>query len=130
MINYRNEAAFSKALVTALRNKGWFVQRIESGETGKGIADIYTVSPTGVAMWLELKRVHMNIPSKINFVDIPWRPGQQAWLSVLHTYKQKVFTLACFDNGILRIPHHTVWQQNLVLIDECTYYKDVRSLVT
>lgn len=130
MINYRNEAAFSKALVTALRNKGWFVQRIESGETGKGIADIYTVSPTGIAMWLELKRVHMNIPSKINFVDIPWRPGQQAWLSVLHTYKQKVFTLACFDNGILRIPHHTVWQQNLVLIDECTYFKDVRSLVT
>lgn len=130
MINYRNEAAFSKALVTALRNKGWFVQRIESGETGKGIADIYTVSPTGVAMWLELKRVHMNIPSKINFVDIPWRPGQQAWLSVLHTYKQRVFTLACFDNGILRIPHHTVWQQNLVLIDECTYFKDVRSLVT
>ena len=130
MINYRNEAAFSKALVTALRKKGWFVQRIESGETGKGIADIYTVSPTGVAMWLELKRVHMNIPSKINFVDIPWRPGQQAWLSVLHTYKQKVFTLACFDNGILRIPHHTVWQQNLVLIDECTYFKDVRSLVT
>lgn len=130
MINYRNEAAFSKALVTALRNKGWFVQRIESGETGKGIADIYTVSPTGVAMWLELKRVHMNIPSKINFVDIPWRPGQQAWLSVLHTYKQKVFTLACFDNGILRIPHHTVWQQNLVLIDECTYYKDIRSLLT
>ena len=130
MINYRNEAAFSKALVTALRNKGWFVQRIESGETGKGIADIYTVSPTGIAMWLELKRVHMNIPSKINFVDIPWRPGQQAWLSVLHTYKQKVFTLACFDNGILRIPHHTVWQQNLVLIDECTYYKDIRSLVT
>ena len=130
MIGYRNEAAFSKALVTALRNKGWFVQRIESGETGKGIADIYTVSPTGVAMWLELKRVHMNIPSKINFVDIPWRPGQQAWLSVLHTYKQKVFTLACFDNGILRIPHHTVWQQNLVLIDECTYFKDVRSLVT
>ena len=130
MINYRNEAAFSKALVTALRTKGWFVQRIESGETGKGIADIYTVSPTGVAMWLELKRVHMNIPSKINFVDIPWRPGQQAWLSVLHTYKQKVFTLACFDNGILRIPHHTVWQQNLVLIDECTYYKDIRSLLT
>ena len=130
MINYRNEAAFSKALGTALRNKGWFVQRIESGETGKGIADIYTVSPTGVAMWLELKRVHMNIPSKINFVDIPWRPGQQAWLSVLHTYKQKVFTLACFDNGILRIPHHTVWQQNLVLIDECTYYKDIRSLLT
>lgn len=130
MINYRNEAAFSKALVTALRNKGWFVQRIESGETGKGIADIYTVSPTGVAMWLELKRVHMNIPSKINFVDIPWRPGQQAWLSVLHTYKQKVFTLACFDNGILRIPHYTVWQQNLVLIDECTYYKDIRSLLT
>ena len=130
MINYRNEAAFSKALVTALRNKGWFVQRIESGETGRGIADIYTVSPTGVAMWLELKRVHMNIPSKINFVDIPWRPGQQAWLSVLYTYKQKVFTLACFDNGILRIPHHTVWQQNLVLIDECAYFKDVRSLVT
>ena len=130
MISYRNEAAFSKALVTALRNRGWFVQRIESGETGKGIADIYTVSPTGVAMWIELKRVHMNIPSKINFVDIPWRPGQQAWLSVLHTYKQKVFTLACFDNGILRIPHHTVWQQNLVLIDECTYFKDVRSLVT
>ena len=130
MISYRNEAAFSKSLVTALRNKGWFVQRIESGETGKGIADIYTVSPTGVAMWLELKRVHMNIPSKINFVDIPWRPGQQAWLSVLHTYKQRVFTLACFDNGILRIPHHTVWQQNLVLIDECTYFKDVRSLVS
>lgn len=128
MLTYRNEAAFSKALVTAMRNRGWFVQRIESGETGKGIPDLYVIAPGGVAMWIELKREHCNLP-RDGSVEIHWRPGQQSWLSGVTARKQKAFTIACFDNGILTIPHHDVWAHNLVLLDLCTYSKDIGDLL-
>lgn len=126
MLTYRNEAAFSKALVTAMRAKGIFVQRIESGETGKGIPDLFIITK-GTPMWIELKRVHGACHR--DYVTIPWRPGQQAWLNDVTKRGVLCCTLACFDDGILQIPHNTIWNKNLVLVVACRYYRDIRSLL-
>ena len=128
MLTYRNEAAFSKALVTAMRNKGIFVQRIESGETGKGIPDLFVITK-GTPMWIELKRIHDTCSHK-RHVEIPWRPGQQAWLYDVRARGVPTMTLACFNDGILRIPHTAIWGKNLVPVELCDYYKDIRSLLT
>lgn len=126
MLTYRNEAAFSKALCTAMRAKGIFVQRIESGETGKGIPDLFVITH-GVPMWIELKRVHGACHR--DYVEIPWRPGQQAWLNDVTHRGVKCATLACFDDGILMIDHRTIWSKNLVPVQVCGYYPDIRSLL-
>lgn len=128
MLSYKNEAAFSKALVTTMRNRGWFVQRIESGETGKGIPDIYAVSVTGVAYWLELKRVHRPVGNSM-VLEIPWRPGQQSWLNAVTMRSQRCRTLACFDDGILEIPHDIIWPRNTVLVEKCRYYKSIKEML-
>lgn len=127
MLTYRNEAAFSKALVTAMRNKGIFVQRIESGETGKGIPDLFIITKW-TPMWIELKRVHDTCSDK-QVVTIPWRPGQQAWLFDVRARGVATMTLACFNDGILRIPHTCLWPKNMVNTALCDYYKDIRSLL-
>ena len=127
MLSYRNEAAFSKALCTAMRAKGIFVQRIESGETGKGIPDLFVITK-GIPMWIELKRIHGTCSGKKN-VDIPWRPGQQAWLTDVASRGITTMTLACFDDGILKIPGNTIWNKNNVPTVFTKYYKDIRSLL-
>lgn len=126
MLSYRNEAAFSKALVTAMRNKGIFVQRIESGETGKGIPDLFVITKK-VPMWIELKRIHGACHR--DYVEIPWRPGQQAWLNDVTKRGMKCMTLACFDDGILMIEHHTIWNKNLVPVQVCGFYPDIKELL-
>ena len=127
MLSYRNEAAFSKALVTAMRAKGIFVQRIESGETGKGIPDLFIITK-GVPIWIELKRIHDTCSDKFT-VNIPWRQGQQAWLFDVRSRGVATATLACFNDGILKIPHHTVWLHDRVPVELCDYYKDIRRLL-
>lgn len=111
-----------------MRNRNWFVQRIESGETGKGIPDIYAVSPGGAAYWLELKRIHKTIGNNPS-VEITWRPGQQSWLNAVTARKQQCRTIACFDDGILEIPHDVVWPANTVLVEKCRYYKSIKELL-
>ena len=128
MLSYRNEAAFSKALCTAMRAKGIFVQRIESGETGKGIPDLFVITK-GVPMWIELKRIHTTCSNK-RVITIPWRPGQQAWLYDVRARNVATATIACFDDGILRIPHTCLWPSNVVNTSLCDYYKDIRSLLS
>lgn len=129
MLSYRNEAAFSKALCTAMRAKGIFVQRIESGETGKGIPDLFVITK-GVPVWIELKRIHTTCSDK-QFLDIPWRPGQQAWLNDVQSRGVMCFTLACFDDGIVKI-QAGIYQANRVPqgFGFTKYYKDIRSLLT
>lgn len=127
MLTYRNEAAFSKALVTAMRNKGIFVQRIESGETGKGIPDLFVITK-GTPMWIELKRVHDTCSGKFA-VEIPWRPGQQAWLNDVSKRGMVCMTLACFNDGIIRVGHERIYTKNLVGYIDMQYYKDIRSLL-
>lgn len=126
---YRNEAEFSKAVCSTLRKAGWFVQRIESGETGKGIPDIYAITPTGVSVWLELKREHCEIGNVPYPVCIHWRPGQQSWLHEIVMRKQHAFTLACFDDVILQIPHYKVHKDNKVLPEQCVCLKSLQELV-
>ena len=129
MLSYRNEDAFSKALCTAMRAKGIFVQRIESGETGKGIPDLFVITK-GVPMWIELKRIHGNIPRYGGqHVIIPWRPGQQAWLTDVQSRGVKCITIACFNNGILLIHHDKIYANNSVLVGLTQYYSDIRSLL-
>ena len=127
MLSYRNEAAFSKALVTAMRNKGIFVQRIESGETGKGIPDLFVITK-GTPMWIELKRVHDTCSDK-QYFTIPWRPGQQAWLHDVTYRGVACMTLACYDDGIIKITHWDLYTANMVCKELVTYYKDIRSLL-
>ena len=123
MITYPNEAAFSNALVKALRNKGWFVQRIESGLTGKGIPDIYTITPTNVPVWFELKRERRPCIQQCEIIS--WRPGQQTWLHNVVKRNQLAYTLAAFDNGIVQIPHTVIWPQNIVDISVCEWYESI-----
>lgn len=124
--SYRNEAAFSKAVVSHLRKRGWFVQRIESGVTGKGIPDLYCIGPGNKALWIELKRVHAEVyPS--NHVTIPWRPGQLAWHMEVSIRKQAVITLACFDNVILSIPAG-IYKNNMVRVSDCTLYYSLNEI--
>jgi len=111
-----------------MRSKGWFVQRIESGETGKGIPDIYSISPAHNAIWMELKRVHACI-GRNKVVEIPWRPGQIAWLSGVCARGQKAVTVAAFDDGILMIPHNVLWRSNQVAVEACIYCKGIKELL-
>lgn len=124
---YKNEAFFSRALVTAMKSRGMFVQRIESGETGKGIPDIFAITQ-GVPMWIELKRIHTTCSDK-HTVTITWRPGQQAWLHEVSRRGMVSFTLACFDDGILKIPSSKLFLNNVVPIFACKYYKNISALL-
>lgn len=125
MLTYKNEAAFSRSLVSAMRNKGIFVQRIESGETGKGIPDIYAIVGTQ-AIWIELKRVHHSIHA---WEKIPWRPGQQAWLHEVWKRGQLSMTLCCFDDAILRIHHKDIYKNDMVNTLLHPRYKTLASLL-
>lgn len=122
---YRNENAFSKAIVAAMKAKGMFVQRIESGLTGKGIPDIYAIQGD-TPVWIELKRVHHDMR---HLEVIPWRPGQQAWLNGVSTRKQCAITLCCFDDCILKIPHDILYHQDIVDTEYCHAYYSIKELL-
>lgn len=129
MFRYKNEAAFSKAVVSTLRKDGWFVQRVESGETGKGIPDIYAINPQGQSIWIELKREHASIGAMPLPVYVHWRPGQQAWLMQVTRLRQRAITLACFDDVILQIDHTKFWDGNKVLPAYCEWYTSIGQIV-
>lgn len=127
MYKYRNEAHFSGAVVKHLRSKGYMVQRIETGSTGRGVPDIYCVSPDGVPMWLELKRVHISAKGRDRAV-ISWRPGQQAWLRQVTRYKQTAFTLVAFDDCIALVHHKQLWANDIILFSKCQFIKSIHDL--
>lgn len=113
---YKHEAEFSRSFVNHLRKKGWFVQRIESGTTGKGIPDIYAISPSGSAWWFELKRNHEETAYMLDQeYIIHWRPGQQAWLHEATLRKQNCATIACFDDVLLFLRHDKIYKNNKVI---------------
>ena len=125
-----NEAAFSAALVKKLREKRWFVQRIESGTTGRGIPDLYVVAPDGSAMWLELKRVHMKVFSKKpSCVNVTWRPGQQNWLRRVHRYGQIACTVIAFDDCFGVVTADKRYEKNIVPTSDIMLFKDMNALV-
>lgn len=128
MYNYKNEAAFSKALVAHLRKQNWFIQRIETGSTGRGVPDIYAIAPDGTAVWIELKRVHKTAKGR-HSLDIPWRPGQQAWLNTVQKmYRQNVCTLVACDDCILKIVHYKIYKNDCVPLCECGEIPSISAL--
>lgn len=127
MIKYRNEALFSRAVCAHLRKQGYFVQRIETGSTGRGVPDIYCITPDGRAMWLELKRVHSSAKGK-DRVTIPWRPGQQAWLNMVHKFRQTARTLVAFDDCIMIVGHSHIWANDIILFSQCQKILSIQDL--
>lgn len=128
MFPYRNEASFSKAVCAKLRKQGCFVQRIETGSTGRGVPDIYCIYPDGTPVWLELKRVHCSAKGR-DRLKVPWRAGQQAWLrEVSKVYKQLCYTLCCCDDVILQIPHTLLHPNDIVLFSKCHFIWSISQL--
>jgi hypothetical protein len=108
------------------------VQRIESGETGRGIPDLY-IRTQKREIWIELKNSY-----KQSIFDskwkIGWRPGQQAWslrykkVCSLHTY-----TIVALRDGFLCIPMIKLYGDNIVGKGECvrfTKIADIRDILS
>lgn len=97
---YPNEHSFVAYFTKQLKNMGYFVQRIESGMTGKGIPDLFAVIE-GIPMWIEFKREHYKIK---DHNKISWRPGQRAWLRCVGV-NMMCYTIVMFDDIIGVITH-------------------------
>jgi len=113
---YKTEAMFSRALCDMLANKPVMVQRIESGETGRGIPDLY-LRLKKREVWIELKNhKDQSIHQRVWFVR--WRRGQQAWAT---KYRQSsglcTFTLVAMKDGYLWIPMLTRYIKNKVILN-------------
>ena len=72
----KNESAFSGVICKNIKDYGCKVQRIESGSTGLGIPDAF-VRTFNTDVWMELKNL---IYPVTHSVQVPFRPGQYAWL--------------------------------------------------
>lgn len=124
---YRSEAAFSSALVSLLRSKGYMVQRIESGETGVGIPDIYALKD-GRHYWIETK----NLPYQEllgGTFKVSWRKGQQAWAQAYRIASGKVsYTVCALKKTIAIIPMVNVFRGNIVPYSECIMCDTVGSV--
>jgi hypothetical protein len=112
---YNSEAAFSSALLKALkiRAKRILILRIESGETARGIPDIY-IRNHDREYWIELKNVkRLSVQSAL--WQIPWRPGQQTWAS---QYKRCSglcsFTIVALRDGYMIVPMLSKFKNNIV----------------
>lgn len=73
----KNESAFSASICKALLAEGVFCQAIESGGTSVGIPDLY-IRTRQTGTWMELKNLIYPIRE---YLEVPFRPGQFAWLT-------------------------------------------------
>lgn len=119
MHQYRDEAAFSRALLRSWENKklGYKAQRIESGLTGRGIPDLFVETPD-YSYWIELKREKTLFLAARAPVSIGWRDGQQTWM--LEKYrasgrKRPCFTLIAFNDCIAAIPMIRRYKDDLIM---------------
>jgi hypothetical protein len=109
---YRSEAHFSRALCNTLLGR-CFYQRIESGETGRGIPDIY-VRTAKTDTWIELKN-----DSRCSIHDstwvIRWRKGQQAWMLNYRQWSGSYcYTVVSMNDGYIIIPMYKRYLKNEV----------------
>lgn len=110
---YRSEASFSQALCRQLTAISVFHQRIESGETGRGIPDLCIFWLTG-EMWVELKR-DPRLSIKDPSWQIRWRKGQQAWMLKYRRASNKLaYTVAVLSDGFIIIPMNKRYVHNVV----------------
>jgi Holliday junction resolvase len=119
------EAEFGRNLTAALRKRGFFVQRIESAVTGRGVPDVFCADKSGT-YWLELKtekwRPH-------DGMKVHWRPGQQAWMIDYWkaTGKPCYTVVKCYDR-YLAIPMIKLYEGNKVMMYETRHFFSVGEL--
>jgi hypothetical protein len=116
---YSSESAFSSALLNALKAKAkrLLIQRIESGETARGIPDLY-LRNNKREYWIELKNIHQLVNSTA--WKIPWRPGQQTWASQYKRYSGNyTYTIAALQDGYIIIPMNNMYKDNIVYRQQC-----------
>jgi hypothetical protein len=117
---YQTEQKFSIALCKLLSDNNIFHQRIESGETGRGIPDIYIRTKTK-EYWVELKNSKRSSIYNKQWT-IPWRKGQQAWAT---KYKQMTghmtFTLCAMNDGYIWLNMYKHFSKNIVPCESVTY---------
>jgi hypothetical protein len=99
--------------VKQLKAAGIFHQRIESGETGRGIPDLY-IRLAHTELWAELK-----VMPKASIGDpqwaVPWRAGQQAWAhNYLRNGGKYMVTIVAVRDGFLYIPMTQVFPKSIV----------------
>jgi hypothetical protein len=92
---YRKESDLSSDICSFLRSNGVFVQRIESGLTGRGIPDIFFASPSEHG-WIELKVARTKWDGTA--YNIKWRNGQQMWLTKVHRLGVPAYTFVAYND--------------------------------
>lgn len=110
-----NEQQFSRSIMKKFNSLGYDCTRIESHTTGVGIPDLF-IQGHGTDQWIELK---CDMKQNINQdkFNVPWRPGQQAWMMryIMHHAKQKCgVTLMRVEGGIVVIAHVKVFKNNII----------------
>jgi hypothetical protein len=116
---YKSEAAFSNALLTALRKKAkrLLILRIESGDTARGIPDLY-IRNSNREYWVELKNLKRQSVMAARW-QVSWRPGQQTWAAkYLRCSNMCSYTIAALDDGFMIIPMLTRFHNNMVYCEQ------------
>jgi hypothetical protein len=127
---YSSEAKFSSALLTALKAKAkrLLIQRIESGETARGIPDLYLRNNVR-EYWLELKNIKYGSVYDEKW-KIPWRPGQKAWASRYYRCAGVwSYTVAALKDGYMIVPMNYNYQNDIVYRQQCTRMTTLSDLV-
>jgi hypothetical protein len=103
------------------------VQRIETGETGRGVPDVYLRGPKR-EMWVELKNDRFSSVLDYKW-RIDWRAGQQAWAYEYRKHSgSHSFTAVCFKNGCILIPMIKVFNDKIVTNDCVAGFESVSAL--
>lgn len=110
-MQWSNERSFVRYLLGKLHDEGFKTTRIESGATSVGIPDIYYVGH-GTDGWIECKFVKKNVPLILN---VPWRPGQQAWMLEYYKgmyQKKKCWTFVGMIDSVVCVPMDKFYEDN------------------
>jgi hypothetical protein len=127
---YSSEAAFSRALLSALKVKAkrLLIQRIESGETARGIPDLY-IRNKNREYWIELKNCKRYSVNNERW-QVSWRPGQKAWASTYHRYSGVCsFTFVALKDGYIIIPMLSNFKDNIVYQNQSIRMTSLSDLV-
>jgi hypothetical protein len=92
--------------------------RIESGETARGIPDLY-IRNNKREYWIELKNIKRDSVYRAVW-QIPWRPGQQAWaLRYKRCSGLCSYTIVALKDGYMLVPMRGRFKNNTVFNDQC-----------
>jgi hypothetical protein len=120
------EAAFSRALVKFWRERGYFVQRVETGGVGRGVPDIFVATKRS-DLWVELKST---ITSPSDGMVIPWRPGQQAWMYDYFRHTGRCcLTIAQCAGAYLVVPMNKLYPRNKITLADAQVYHAIKEIL-